>query len=261
MTRPSEQRELETTVTRRIRSPRARRTVRRGLRRVGCLTWRGVWTDGPLMTALDHEHYMRRAIALTANCPRLPFGALIVRADTGEVVAEGWNKSAINPTWHGEIDAINRLAEAGRADGGSELVLYTPAEPCPMCMAATCGAASARWCSAHRSASCSSRAGGRSTSLQRTWCAGARVGLHDHRRRPRTGVPRLVRGPAADLRIALGAPERRTCAATRAAGAGRPARACRTARAAASTCVLATGPLTSALPVQVSPSMAPVRGR
>ena len=88
------------------------------------------------MESLDHERFMRRAIALTANCPRLPFGALIVRGDTGVVVAEGWNKSAINPTWHGEIDAINRLAESGRGEGGSGLVLYTTAEPCPMCLAA-----------------------------------------------------------------------------------------------------------------------------
>jgi tRNA(adenine34) deaminase len=85
---------------------------------------------------LDHEHFMSRAISLTANCPRLPFGALIVSADTGEVLAEGWNRSAINPTWHGEIDAINRLAESGRNDDGSRLVLYTTAEPCPMCLAA-----------------------------------------------------------------------------------------------------------------------------
>jgi hypothetical protein len=40
------------------------------------------------MESLDHERFMRRAIALTANCPRLPFGALIVRGDTGEVVAD-----------------------------------------------------------------------------------------------------------------------------------------------------------------------------
>lgn len=79
---------------------------------------------------------MRRAIALTANSPRLPFGAVIVRGDTREVVAEGWNKSAINPTWHGEIDAINRLAESGVVDNASGLVLYTTAEPCPMCLAA-----------------------------------------------------------------------------------------------------------------------------
>ena len=86
--------------------------------------------------AIDHLYFMRRAISLTANCPRLPFGALIVSADTGVVLAEGWNKSAINPTWHGEIDAINRLAESGRVDDGSGLVLYTTAEPCPMCLAA-----------------------------------------------------------------------------------------------------------------------------
>jgi len=88
------------------------------------------------MESLDHERFMRRAIALTANCPRLPFGTLIVRGDTGEVVAEGWNRSAINPTWHGEIDAINRLAESGHGESASGLVLYTTAEPCPMCMAA-----------------------------------------------------------------------------------------------------------------------------
>jgi tRNA(Arg) A34 adenosine deaminase TadA len=93
--------------------------------------------DNSEMThTLDHQRFMRRAIALTANCPRLPFGALIVCAESGEVVAEGWNKSAINPTWHGEIDAINRLAESGRGDGGSGLVVYTTAEPCPMCLAA-----------------------------------------------------------------------------------------------------------------------------
>jgi tRNA(adenine34) deaminase len=79
---------------------------------------------------------MRRAIALTANCPQLPFGALIVSDETGEVVAEGWNESALNLTWHGEIDAINHLAESGRGDSGPGLVLYTTAEPCPMCQAA-----------------------------------------------------------------------------------------------------------------------------
>jgi tRNA(adenine34) deaminase len=79
---------------------------------------------------------MRRAIALTANCPQLPFGALIVSDETGEVVAEGWNESALNLTWHGEIDVINHLAELGRGDSGPGLVLYTTAESCPMCQAA-----------------------------------------------------------------------------------------------------------------------------
>ena len=37
---------------------------------------------------------MRRAIELTANAPDRPFGAVIVDRRSGEIVAEGWNKSA-----------------------------------------------------------------------------------------------------------------------------------------------------------------------
>jgi len=85
---------------------------------------------------LTHERFMRRAIALTANCPDRPFGAVIVDRDTGQIVAEGWNKSSTNPTWHGEIDAINRLAESAYRDAGPRLTLYTTAEPCPMCQGA-----------------------------------------------------------------------------------------------------------------------------
>lgn len=79
---------------------------------------------------------MRRAIALTAHCPELPFGAVIVDRDSGAVVAEGWNKSVANPAWHGEIDALNRLAESASLQSGSRLILYTTAEPCPMCQGA-----------------------------------------------------------------------------------------------------------------------------
>jgi len=88
------------------------------------------------MSELDHERYMRRAIALAGHAPDRPFGAVIVDRDTGEVVAEGWNKSDDNPTLHGEIDAINRLVVAAPGTDGSRLVLYTTAEPCPMCQGA-----------------------------------------------------------------------------------------------------------------------------
>jgi tRNA(adenine34) deaminase len=84
----------------------------------------------------DHERWMHRAIELTAKVPNPPFGAVIVHRETGEIIAEGWNKSADNPTWHGEIDAINQLFRSGRSVDGSELILYTTAEPCPMCMGA-----------------------------------------------------------------------------------------------------------------------------
>lgn len=79
---------------------------------------------------------MRRAIALSTNTSELPFGAVIVHRESGDSVAEGWNRSMINPIWHGEIDALNALFRAGHQIAGSELVLYTTAEPCPMCMSA-----------------------------------------------------------------------------------------------------------------------------
>jgi tRNA(Arg) A34 adenosine deaminase TadA len=85
---------------------------------------------------LDHERHMRRAIALANHTPELPFGAVIVHRESGDTVAEGWNRSMINPIWHGEIDAINALFGSGYKVDGSELTLYTTAEPCPMCMAA-----------------------------------------------------------------------------------------------------------------------------
>lgn len=84
----------------------------------------------------DHEHYMRRAIELAANVPDFPFGALIVHRDSGEILAEGWNKSSTNPTFHGEMDAINQLVLNNPGISRDQLVLYTTAEPCPMCQGA-----------------------------------------------------------------------------------------------------------------------------
>jgi tRNA(Arg) A34 adenosine deaminase TadA len=79
---------------------------------------------------------MRRAIELAANVPELPFGALIVDRTSGKVLSEGWNKSSTNPTFHGEIDAINQLVLSNLGIDGTKLVLYTTAEPCPMCQGA-----------------------------------------------------------------------------------------------------------------------------
>jgi tRNA(adenine34) deaminase len=88
------------------------------------------------MSDYDHERYLRRAIELTANCPDLPFGAVIVHRLTGRVVAEGWNRTHENPTWHGEFDAINQLMAVLPVPDPTELILYTTAEPCPMCQGA-----------------------------------------------------------------------------------------------------------------------------
>jgi len=88
------------------------------------------------MIELNHERYMRQAITLAAHVSERPFAAVIVDRVTGEVIAEGWNRSEENPTWHGEIDAINRLIANGPTIDCSKLVLYTTAEPCPMCQGA-----------------------------------------------------------------------------------------------------------------------------
>lgn len=89
------------------------------------------------MSEADHERFMRRAAALAAaRVPDRPFAAVLVDQDTGAVVAEGWNRADENPTWHGEVDALNRVAEARPPADWSRLILYTTAEPCPMCQAA-----------------------------------------------------------------------------------------------------------------------------
>ena len=83
----------------------------------------------------DDETHMRRAIRLAANNPKYPFAAVIVDEEK-KVVGEGWNRSAQNPTWHGEMDAINKCAAAHPRIDWTRLTLYTTAEPCAMCQGA-----------------------------------------------------------------------------------------------------------------------------
>ena len=83
----------------------------------------------------DDESHMRRAIRLAANNPKYPFAAVIVDEEK-KVVGEGWNRSAQNPTWHGEMDAINKCAAAHPRIDWTRLTLYTTAEPCAMCQGA-----------------------------------------------------------------------------------------------------------------------------
>lgn len=69
-----------------------------------------------------------------------PFGCVIVNTTSSEIVATGKNHAEENPLWHGEMDAINELAESYAQKGlpfsGNDLELYTTAEPCSMCMSA-----------------------------------------------------------------------------------------------------------------------------
>ena len=85
---------------------------------------------------MDHEYFMRRAIELAGKVPEYPFGAVIVDKTSDEILAEGWNRSAVNPIWHGEIDAINHMFDSDHELNGRSLALYSTAEPCPMCQGA-----------------------------------------------------------------------------------------------------------------------------
>jgi tRNA(Arg) A34 adenosine deaminase TadA len=85
---------------------------------------------------MSHEDYMREAIAMAHQALKFPAGVVIVRRQTGEILAKGFNRSAESPTFHGEIDAINRCAAAHSGIDWTELDLYTTAEPCSMCQSA-----------------------------------------------------------------------------------------------------------------------------
>jgi tRNA(adenine34) deaminase len=85
---------------------------------------------------VDHERHMRRAIEIARGNPDAPFGCVIVDGETGEVLAEGLNDAEKSPILHGETAAVMNLFD-GRPDvDASNLVLYTTAEPCPMCSGA-----------------------------------------------------------------------------------------------------------------------------
>lgn len=85
---------------------------------------------------MDHERYMRRAIEIAHGNPDAPFGCVIADEETGEIVAEGLNDAGKSPILHGETDALIRLFENDPDTDTSSLVLYTTAEPCPMCSGA-----------------------------------------------------------------------------------------------------------------------------
>jgi len=78
---------------------------------------------------------MRQAIRLAASRPARPFAAVVVDRRTGLVVARGTNQVRVNPLWHAEIDALKQLVSIPRSDYAG-LILYTTAEPCPMCISA-----------------------------------------------------------------------------------------------------------------------------
>jgi tRNA(adenine34) deaminase len=82
-----------------------------------------------------HEQAMRAAIE-TGRLGYYPFGAVIVRPPSQELLARGANNSRANPTYHGEIVCMNDYVALHGNQDWERCVLYTTGEPCPMCMAA-----------------------------------------------------------------------------------------------------------------------------
>ena len=85
---------------------------------------------------MDHERHMRRAIEIARGNPDAPFGCVIANGETGEILAEGLNDAEKSPILHGETAAVMGLFSGRPEVDTSDLVLYTTAEPCPMCSGA-----------------------------------------------------------------------------------------------------------------------------
>ena len=90
---------------------------------------------------VDHEAFLKRAIEMSHRAALEhstggPFGAVIVK--DGRIVAEGMNRviASRDPTWHAEMEAIRLACITLQSIKLPGCVLYTSAEPCPMCLAA-----------------------------------------------------------------------------------------------------------------------------
>lgn len=92
-------------------------------------------TDSSREHDANHDANMDQAIEMGRKNPEFPFGTVLVDRRTGEIVARGVNTGWKNPTYHGEMDAINNYVEQGGSEW-SHLTLYTTAEPCCMCQGA-----------------------------------------------------------------------------------------------------------------------------
>jgi tRNA(Arg) A34 adenosine deaminase TadA len=92
------------------------------------------------MSDAENPEFLRRAIQLaTENVTSGrggPFAAVVVR--NGAIVGEGVNTvtTSLDPTAHGEVNAIRAAARTLGSFSLAGCQLYTSCEPCPMCLAA-----------------------------------------------------------------------------------------------------------------------------
>jgi len=84
--------------------------------------------------------FLRRAIQLATENVHSgrggPFAAVVVRDN--QIIGEGANSvtSTLDPTAHGEVNAIRAACQALGVFTLAGCQLYTSCEPCPMCLAA-----------------------------------------------------------------------------------------------------------------------------
>jgi tRNA(adenine34) deaminase len=93
----------------------------------------------PVVTAVDHEHWMRLAIAEARRAldhDDVPIGAVVVR--DGEVIGAGRNERELrqDPTAHAEAIALREAAAAVGSWRVLDSTLYVTLEPCAMCAGA-----------------------------------------------------------------------------------------------------------------------------
>lgn len=85
---------------------------------------------------MNHEEYMRRAMALAAQAAKkgdVPVGCVIVK--DGQIVGEGRNRreECGDATAHAELEAIRDACERLGTWRLHGCTLYVTLEPCPMC--------------------------------------------------------------------------------------------------------------------------------
>lgn len=88
---------------------------------------------------MDHEHYMRLALAqaeLARRAGEVPVGAVVVH--DGKVLGAGFNQpiSAHDPTAHAEVVALRAAAAAIGNYRLTDATMYVTVEPCLMCVGA-----------------------------------------------------------------------------------------------------------------------------
>lgn len=94
------------------------------------------------MVTKQDEEFMKRAIELSRRASIIEktggvFGAVIVK--DGKIISEGYNQviKHNDPTWHGEMQAIREACKKLGTPHLDGCILYTSAECCPMCLAAS----------------------------------------------------------------------------------------------------------------------------